>query len=69
MQWNDIKANWTDFRKEFQVKWSKLSEADLTAIGGKRDELISRLQKAYKTDKVKLEKEVDDFIRSLKAHV
>ncbi|MCB9896447.1 MAG: CsbD family protein [Planctomycetes bacterium] len=69
MLWNDVTSNWQDLRKEFQVKWSKLTETDLTAINGKRDELVRRLQTAYKTDKVKLEKEVDDFIKSLKAHV
>lgn len=65
MLWADIHKDWKNVSKKFKAKWSKLTDADLMAIAGKRDELIKRLYGYYKTDKVKLEKEVDDFIKTL----
>jgi len=69
MLWNDIQKDWKLLSKKFKTKWSKLTDADLTAIAGKRDELVKRLVNYYKIDKVKLEKEVDDFVKALKAKV
>lgn len=66
MQWMDIQIDWKSLSKAFKAKWTKLTDADLTAIAGKREELIKRLAAHYKTDKAKLEKEIEDFIRTLK---
>jgi hypothetical protein len=66
MQWTEIQKDWKNVSKKFTAKWPKLVEADITASAGKRDELVKHLVKHYKTDKVKLEKEVDEFIKTLK---
>lgn len=66
MNWTDVKTNWKDVKKNFQTKWSKLTDADLTKIAGKREELLPILKKHYAKDEVKLGKEVDDFIQTLK---
>ena len=66
MMWNDIQKDWTGVSKKFKTKWPKLTDADLTAIAGKHDELIKRLEKYYKTDKAKLVAEVENFITTLK---
>ena len=66
MLWTEIQKDWKGLSKKFKTKWSKLTDADLTAIAGKRDELVKRLVQHYKTDKAKIEKEVDDFIKTIK---
>lgn len=66
MQWTEITKDWKAVSKKFSAKWPKLTEADLTAIAGKREELVKRLEKYYKIDKVKLQNEVDAFIKTLK---
>jgi len=65
MLWADILKDWKSVSMKFKAKWSKLTDADLIAIAGKRDELVKRLHGYDTTDKVKLEKEVDDFIKTL----
>jgi uncharacterized protein YjbJ (UPF0337 family) len=65
MQWMDIKANWKDVQLKFQKKWTKLTEADLKAVAGKREELIKRLNKLYGTDETKLGKEIDEFVKNI----
>jgi len=69
MKWTEVQKNWKQFDQAFKAKWTKLTDADLKAIAGKREELITRLHRYYTTDEVKLGKEVDDFIKTLKATV
>lgn len=66
MQWTEIQKDWKSVSNKFKTKWSKLTDSDITAIAGKRDELVNRIMKYYKTDKTKLEKEVDAFIKNIK---
>jgi uncharacterized protein YjbJ (UPF0337 family) len=66
MLWNEIEKDWKNLSNKFKTKWSKLTDADIKAIGGKRNELIERLTKQYKTERNKIEKEVDDFAKTLK---
>ena len=66
MLWTEVQKDWKTLSSKFKTKWSKLTDADLKAIAGKRDELTKRLVAYYKKDKVELEKEVDDFIKTLK---
>ncbi len=65
MNWQQVKTGWNDVSKQFHDRWGKLSDADLRAIGGKRDELVARLQKLYAMDKTKAEKEAEDFVKTL----
>lgn len=66
MLWNEIEKDWKNLSNKFKTKWPKLTDADIKAIGGKRNELIERLTKQYKTERNKIEKEVDDFAKTLK---
>jgi uncharacterized protein YjbJ (UPF0337 family) len=65
MNWQQVKTNWTTVSKQFHTRWGKLSEADLKAIAGRREELVSRLQKAYALDKAKAETEAEEFVKTL----
>lgn len=66
MQWTEVKTEWKDLQGKFKAKWMKLTDADLKAIGGKRDELIKLLKKYYKADEAKMEQQVDEFVKMLK---
>ena len=46
-------------------KWAKLTDDDLTAINGQRQELEGRLQKRYGYAKDQARKDVDDWLSSL----
>ena len=65
MNWHDVSTDWNKVSKKFQTKWGKLKDTDLKAIGGKREELVGRLQKLYSMDKTKADKAVDDFVKTL----
>jgi uncharacterized protein YjbJ (UPF0337 family) len=64
MNWDEAKGNWKELSGKIKVKWGKLTDDDLTTIGGKRDELAGRLQKHYGHTKEEAEKRIDEFLRS-----
>jgi uncharacterized protein YjbJ (UPF0337 family) len=65
MQWNQLGSEWSKVQAQFRTRWAKLTDDDLKAIAGKKDELIARIQKTYGIEKSKAEKEAEDFVKKL----
>jgi uncharacterized protein YjbJ (UPF0337 family) len=66
MNWDQIAGNWKQVKGTVKEKWGKLTDDDLTTIAGKRDQLAGLLQERYGYEKDQAEKELDEFLRSLK---
>jgi len=64
MNWDQIEGKWTQFKGKVKEKWGKLTDDDLDKIGGRKDQLVGKLQERYGDERANLEKEVDDFTRS-----
>lgn len=64
MNWDIIKGNWRQVSGKVKEKWGKLTDDDLTAIDGKREQLVGVLQKKYGYAKDKIDKEIDEFTRT-----
>src|SRR5207237_5380865 len=47
MDWNRVEGNWKEVKGKVKEKWGKLTDDDLTAINGQRDQLEGRLQERY----------------------
>ncbi|HSO33504.1 MAG TPA: hypothetical protein VLT33_13315 [Labilithrix sp.] len=47
MTWREIETQWPHLRRQAQLKWTKLSDLDLTIVGGNRERLISKLEHRY----------------------
>lgn len=67
MNWDQVKGNWKQFTGQVKQRWGKLTDDDLTAIEGRRDELAGKIQERYGYAKERAEEELDDFARSLSA--
>jgi uncharacterized protein YjbJ (UPF0337 family) len=65
MNWDQIEGSWREFTGGVKERWGKLTDDELTSIGGKRDRLAGVLQKKYGMAKDKVEEEIADFERSL----
>ena len=65
MNWDRISGNWKQFTGKVKEKWGKLTDDDLTAIAGKRDQLAGKLQERYGYGKEQAERELDEFSRTL----
>jgi len=44
MNWDRIQLDWMHFKDQVRSNWVKLTDEDVTRIGGRRDQLIGRLQ-------------------------
>jgi uncharacterized protein YjbJ (UPF0337 family) len=65
MNWDRVQGQWKQFTGRVKEKWGKLTDDDLTLIAGKRDQLAGILQKRYGFAKDRVERELDEFTRSL----
>ena len=65
MNWDQIKGNWKQLKGKAKTKWGKLTDDDLTTIGGMRDQFVGKLQERYGYQKDQAEREVDAFTKSL----
>ena len=44
MNWDVIKGNWKQVAGKFRSKWGKLIDDDWDLVGGKKDQLLGKLQ-------------------------
>ena len=68
MTWDQIEGNWKDYSGNIKEKWEKLTDEDLTAIDGEREQLVGKLQEHYCMAEDQAEKQIDKFLRSLPAN-
>jgi uncharacterized protein YjbJ (UPF0337 family) len=66
MDWNRVEGNWKEVKGKVKEKWGKLTDDDLVAINGQRDQLEGRLQQRYGFAKDQARKDVDTWFSSLK---
>jgi len=57
-----LKAKWKHFRKELRYQWSLLTSDDIDHIDGKRDNLVTVLERRYGFARGRAEKEVETFV-------
>jgi uncharacterized protein YjbJ (UPF0337 family) len=64
MDWNRVEGDWKQVKGKVKAKWGKLTDDDLTAINGRRDQLEGKIQERYGYAKDQVRKEIDDWYRS-----
>ena len=65
MNWEQIEGNWKQFKGGVKEQWGKLTDDELTTIGGKRDRLAGLIQEKYGKAKEAVEDEISEFERRL----
>jgi len=69
MNWDQIKGDWHQLTGKFKAQFGKLTDDDLKQIDGKREELLGIIQKRYGQTKEEAEKQLNEFVASLKTKV
>jgi uncharacterized protein YjbJ (UPF0337 family) len=59
-----VEGNWKSIKGKVKEQWGKLTDDDLDVIGGKRDQLLGRIQQRHGLAKDEAERQVDTFERS-----
>ena len=65
MNWDRIEGDWKQFACKAREKWGKLTDSDWHVIGGKKDQLVGRIQERYGVAKDHASREADDWADSL----
>jgi uncharacterized protein YjbJ (UPF0337 family) len=63
--WDRVEGSWKEFTGKVKEQWGRLTDDDLTAIAGKRDQLSGKIQERYGYAKDRAEDEIRDFERRL----
>ena len=61
MNWDTIEGDWQQFKGHVKEKWGKLTDDNLDAIAGKRDQLAGKLEETYGITKDQAERQVKAF--------
>jgi uncharacterized protein YjbJ (UPF0337 family) len=69
MNWDQIEGKWKQSVGKVKEKWGKLTDDDLMAINGQRDQLIGKIQERYSIAKDAAQKQVDEFTRAYESDV
>jgi len=64
MNWDLIQGDWMQFKDKVRKNWAKLTDEDLTRIGGRREELLRRLQARYGFAKAEAAREIEAWIKA-----
>lgn len=61
MNKDQAEGGWKQMKGKVKEKWGNLTDDDLTAIEGSRDQLAGRIQQRYGIAKEEAEKQVREF--------
>ena len=61
VNWDMIEGNWEQFRAHVKEKWGKLTDDNLDAIAGKREQLAGKIEETYGITKDQAELQVKAF--------
>lgn len=63
MAWDAIEGKWKQLKGSVREQWSELSDADVDEVGGKKDQLVGKLQQRYGYAKTEAEQQVNDWMQ------
>jgi len=69
MNWHQFADNWKQCKGQVRERWGKLTDDDLEAIGGKREQLVRKIRERYRLSIESIdvvEKQIHEFFSALK---
>jgi uncharacterized protein YjbJ (UPF0337 family) len=67
MDWARVEGNWKQVKGRAKERWGRLTDDDLTAIAGRRDQLEGMIQERYGYAKERARREIEDWYRSVES--
>ncbi len=61
MNWDQIQGNWKQVTGKAKEQWGKLTDDDMAAVDGRRDQLSGKLQERYGIAKEVAEEQIADW--------
>ena len=67
MDWNRIEGDWKRMKGSAKEQWGRLTDDDLAAINGRREQLEGKLQERYGYAKDRIKREIDEWASEVRA--
>ncbi len=67
MNSDQFEGKWKQLKGNVKQRWGKLTDDDVTALSGKKDELIGKLQERYGITREQAQKEADEWAAAANA--
>lgn len=64
VNWDAVEGNWKQVKGKVKERWGKLTDDYLDEIGGRRDQLVGKIQEAYGVTREDAEAQVDTFMEN-----
>jgi uncharacterized protein YjbJ (UPF0337 family) len=64
MNSDQFEGKWKQLKGSVKQRWAKLTDDDLTALSGKKDELVGKIQERYGITREQAETEADEWARA-----
>lgn len=61
MNWSNIENGWNAYKANAKQQWSKLTDEQVTATMGRREQLSTSVQEAYSVNKEEAERQISDW--------
>ncbi len=65
MNWTQIESKWDQLRADARAEWGRLTETDLQAIRGNRDQLVGKIVERYGVLKANAQKDVEEWTQRM----
>jgi uncharacterized protein YjbJ (UPF0337 family) len=69
MDWMRVEGNWKQMKGRAKERWGRLTDDDLTAIAGRRDQLEGMIQERYGYARERARREIEDWYHSMESNV
>jgi uncharacterized protein YjbJ (UPF0337 family) len=66
MNWDRVEGNWKQVMGKAREEWGKLSNDDIEVVGGRRDQLVGRIQERYGITRDIAQQQADEWASALK---
>ena len=60
-----IAHEWSALKGQIKEQWGKLTDDDLLAIAGQREQLLARIRSRYKLTEIEAERQVEEWEESV----
>ncbi len=69
MNSDQFEGKWKQLKGSVKQRWGKLTDDDITALSGKKDELVGKIQERYGITREQAEREADEWARASAADI
>ncbi len=69
MNSDQFEGKWKQLKGSVKQRWAKLTDDDVTALSGKKDELVGRIQERYGITREQAQKEADEWAATVNTKV